>query len=159
MSVKLYEIQQKIAETLRDNIEFTTLCTDLAGSKLNFFINSNVERSTEEIPYFEVLNLPKTSSSSKNSEWGIQYYVGISGQKEPIEVNDISIFTPPKDVEDISDLALSIIKKELFDLGINGVELTIEEATTVITEVGETKDQHAIVTIVFESVKFINEEC
>ena len=152
----LASIQSFIATQLVNNAEFTTLCVDTIGSKLNFYTDSSILRADEVMPFLVVHKFNKAYEIDKEPEWIVQMLIGIESEEKYIESGGIRYYQSTSSVETIADKAIEIIKCDLAAVGVEGnKKLFIQNYNVLITEIGEADDIQAIVTIRLQSTLYI----
>jgi hypothetical protein len=157
--LSLSTLQLELTTALKADPDLTALTTSLLDKELNWYIDSDYQLAEEVTPYFLILKLPKTNSLEVNPEWALQFFVGIDWDNKPVTIDGITQYPAPKKVEDIADMMVSIIRKRVTNLSVDGTDLFIKSVNSLPIEVGETKDQQILVTMVFESERTINMEC
>lgn len=153
------EIQKFMALSLKNNAEFSTLCTSELGSELNFYIDSSVRETYEELPYF-VIHKDISDIPNQDADSYVTQFVICASMPEttPTEDTDgIFVFPTIESVENVIMKAIEVIKCALRDLGINGdKEYYIGQTRIAFAEIGEADELLGAVEILLQKDKFLN---
>jgi hypothetical protein len=162
--MKQSDIQKFIISSLKDNVEFNTLCAAKAGGKLNFYRDSSIRETKEIVPYLVAHKFTKKemlTNSETSNMFVSQFVVAMAVDEKAIDVAEVKVFPSSDNIEDIVEKAIEIIKCNLRKLGIlvDGTpdkNMFITDIDTLITEVGEsTTDIQAVVTLRLEDIRTI----
>jgi len=154
--ITLTDVQDFLVRHVKSSSEFDTLCNTLIGSSLNFFRGADLRRD-EDTPHFTSYKFNSQKNDGEDSEWTVQFVIGIDGDAEPVVDGDgITIYEATDNVEKLAVKALDIVREGLLDGSLGGIcTLRVASENILITEVGEAKDVQAIVTLRLESYSLL----
>ena len=137
--------------SVKDSTEFQTLCNDLLGSQLKYYIGTDIEADYEEIPYFIAYKFNSSDAEGEAPEWIVQYVIGIEGDDRPVIESGVTTYPSTDKVEQLAVKALKVFKEDLRSGGLNGsCIIRVVGENILITEVGEAAAVQAIVTLRLE---------
>lgn len=150
--ILLTDIQHFLVKEVKNSAEFEALSQSLLNESLNYYRGANLKGSKEKLPYFTSYKFNSQDEENKDSEWIVQFIIGIEGDEDYIVDGDgIKVYESTDHVEQLAVKALSVIKTGLRDGSFNGkCDLRIASVNIIITEVGEADDVQAIVTLRLE---------
>lgn len=144
----LYAIREFMIESLKGNSEFDTFLSGLGVSPMKYYEDSNSNEVIQEDSYFISYGITNIDDGTTQIEKTAGFIVGITGDIDQENVNEVYKFTAQKTVEQIAYKALEIIRCAIRDFGINNVRnLLVVSNGVMLDERNGQQDYAATVSI------------
>ncbi len=152
-------LKKWITDTLNNSAEYTTLCTALVGSKLNYYRSAPMNDVVEDLPFMSVYSdeykEDDLNQQPWNETWTIPIAIAITSNEDSEDDSGVDVWVSTDTVEQLAIKAKEILKKEANGCGISGEAINVLGTDLAVSEIGEADDVQASMFITFGKLNSI----
>ncbi len=152
-------LKKWITDTLNASPEYTTLCTTLVGSKLNYYRSAPMNDAVEALPFMSVYSdeykEDDLTQQPWNETWSIPIAIVIATDEDSVDDSGVDVWITTDTVEELAVGARDILKKQANGCGISGEAINVLGIELAISEIGEADDVQASMFITFGKLNSI----
>jgi len=152
-------LKKWITDTLNNSAEYTTLCTTLVGSKLNYYRSAPMNKVVEALPFMSVYSdeykEDDLNQQPWNETWTIPIAIAITSNEDSEDDSGVKVWVSTDTVEQLAIKAKEILKKEANGCGISGEAINVLGTELAVSEIGEADDVQASMFITFGKLNSI----
>jgi len=152
-------LKKWVTDTLYNSAEYTTLCTTLVGSKLNYYRSAPMNDVVETLPFMSVYSdeykEDDLSQQPWNETWVIPIAIAITSNEDSIDDSNVEVWESTDIVEQLAVEAKKILKREANGCGVSGEAINVLGTDLAVSEIGEADDVQASMFITFGKLNSI----
>ncbi len=149
--MRLFEVQQLIAEAIKDNSAFNVKVAQLLGKQMTYSIDQNEIDSQEIYPIFILHKNANIQDIDDGSQMILQFVMATNLGNTSTLPSGISFYPSIRDIEILAYDALDIIKNTVCV----GMSFNMAHSNNIITTIGEADDVQSVLSFRLEKDNFI----